>query len=392
MNKKVVFIIGTLSTGGAERVVSNLSINLSKEIESEIILFGKQAKIEYGYRGKITFLDHADPANPFTKFITLIKRLIKLKKIKRINPNSTIISFLEYPNLMNMLTGKYKNSVVSVRNYMSSKHQKGLKASLWNITIKLFYKKAKKVIVVSKEMKKDLIENYQIPKEKIVLIYNSYPIKEIDKLVYEKLTVKEYNIFDKPTIITVGRLNKQKGQHHLLNSFKIIKKSIPEAQLVFLGEGILEKVLRNQARDLKVEKDVHFLGFKQNPFKYIANSKVFVMTSYYEGFPNALAEAMVCKVPVISTDCASGPREILAPDEKGTIIDYNEGTNRYGYLVPAFDNENEEIVEKIISGLVIDLIKDIDKNDYYSHKAYERIHDFNINQIINDWMKIIKHE
>lgn len=384
-----MFLIGTLSGGGAERVVSNLSQSLPDNVEKEIVLFGKNSKIDYPYSGNINYLDQADHRSAFQKLLISFKRIRKLRKIKKEYPSLLIISFLEYPNLLNMLSGYRKKSIVSVRNYMSTKHKKGIVGMFWNFTIKHFYKNARKITVVSMQMKKDLIENYNLPEEKIKVIYNSYPLQNIKKMAKEKILLNEQKIFNKPTIITAGRLNYQKGHVHLINAFKKIKDVIPDAQLVLLGKGSLEESLRMKAKKLEIEKSVHFLGFQQNPFKYIARSKVFVMPSYFEGFPNALAEAMACEVPVISTDCLSGPRELLAPNEIDGVIDYKVNKKRYGFLVPAFDDQNKKDVEGSISKLTIELIENMELNSYYSNKSKKRIEDFDIKKIINEWQYII---
>src|SRR5699024_4123697 len=188
-------------------------------------------------------------------------------------------------------------------------------------------------------------------------------------------------------VITAGRLNEQKGHIHLLNAFSKVKKSVPNSQLVFLGEGKLEASLKESAKELGIHNNVHFLGFKRNPFKYIAQSKVFVMTSYYEGFPNALAEAMACKIPVISTDCQSGPREILAPDiTKGTIESKN---NRFGILLPNITVYNKDKVENMIFNSIKSLIVNEKYNNDVAKKSYDRVNDFDIGRIINVWLKLI---
>ena len=127
---------------------------------------------------------------------------------------------------------------------MSTKHNKGIKSYLWNLSIKLLYSKADEIIVVSKEIERDLIENYRVDKSKIKVIYNFYPIETIKQLAQMEIEDNYINLFNNPVVITAGRLNKQKGHWHLIKSFSKVKKVIPNAKLVILGEGELEGELK----------------------------------------------------------------------------------------------------------------------------------------------------
>ncbi|NOH16236.1 glycosyltransferase [Clostridium cochlearium] len=396
MAEKIKLFIGTLSTGGAERVVSNLSLHMPNKVDKEIILFGSGCKVDYPYNGKLVYLDKIQHKNLFCKIYAFFFRIKKIKEIKKHNPNVAIISFLEYPNLINLLSKKHGKTIISVRNHMSTKHNKGLKSYFWNNTIKYLYGKADKVIVVSKEIKRDLIYNYGLDERDIKVIYNSYPIEEIEKLSQNEIEDEYKIIFNNPVIITAGRLNKQKGQWNLIRAFSKVKDSIPNAKLVILGKGELEKDLKKLAMDFNMDDDVHFLGFQQNPFKYISKSKIFVLSSFHEGFPNAMAEAMACGVPIISTDCLSGPREILAPDEFGNNdIKYDLNQNRYGILVPVCDGSQygakEPLTkeEKIMANHIITLLKDEELKHYFCQKSLKRIKDFDIKNIIKEWESII---
>ena len=394
--KKVSFLIGNLSIGGAERVVSNLSLHMSEKINKEIILFGNKCRVDYPYSGKLIYLDKIEHKNILYKLYAFLYRIKKIKSIKKANSNSTIISFLEYPNLINLLTRKYGKSIISVRNHMSTKHNKGIKSYLWNLSIKLLYSKADEIIVVSKEIERDLIENYRVDKSKIKVIYNFYPIEKIKQLAQIKIEDNYINIFNNPVVITAGRLNKQKGHWHLIKAFDKVKKVIPNAKLVILGEGELEGELKQLTQKLDIKEDVYFLGFQKNPFKYISKSKVFVLSSLHEGFPNALAEAMACGIPVISTDCLSGPREILAPDEVNkSDIEYNLNYNRYGMLLPVCDgnfnlsNLSLTKEEEMMADTIINLLKDKNLRNHFSKQALIRIQDFDIRNIIKQWESII---
>lgn len=394
--KQVNFFIGTLSSGGAERVVSNLSINLKRNIKKNILLFGKTSKIDYPYNGKIVYLDKSKQKSLLNKFRIMIYRINHIKKIKLNNQKDVMISFLEYPNLINVLTSKYGKTIISVRNHMSTKHKTGIKSKIWNLTIKYLYPKADLIISVSEEIKLDLITNYKINTDKIKVIYNSYDIKDIEQKK-EELIEKEYvKIFENPVIITAGRLNKQKGHWHLIRSFSKVKESIPNAQLVILGEGNLELYLKDLADELNLKNDIHFIGFQKNPFKFISRSKIFIMTSIHEGFPNAMAEAMACGIPVMSSDCLSGPREILAPEEFGPKkIDYQINKKRYGILMPIFDGVRyaaKDILtteEQVMTEHIISLLKNKELQEYFSSQSKKRIKDFEIKNIIKEWENIL---
>lgn len=388
-------MIGTLSGGGAERVVSNLSLNWDKNIEKNIIMFGRNAKIDYPIEGELINIDKNEIKNIKDKIFNLIHRVNEIKKIKKENPNCPMISFLEYPNLLNLLTKKHGETIISVRNHMSTKHSKGIKSYFWKSTIKYLYGRADKIIAVSEEIRNDLILNYKIKEDKIKVIYNSYPLSEIRKLSNEEIESQYKEIFNGNVIISAGRVKVQKGQWHLIRAFSKVKEKVEDSKLVILGEGELKEELIELARELNVEKDIYFLGFKKNVFKYISASKVFVLPSLFEGFPNALVEAMSCGIPVISSDCLSGPREILSPKEFNVNdIPYGIIENRYGVLVPVCDgirnnysrdltNEETIMAESIISILTDDYLK-----KEFSKKSILRSNEFEISEIIKHWEEL----
>jgi glycosyltransferase involved in cell wall biosynthesis len=195
----------------------------------------------------------------------------------------------------------------------------------------------------------------------------------------------------------------------LLRVFKALKEKHKDLKLVILGMGELKDYLVGLSEELGLKTyvwdrdklsenfDVYFLGFQENPFKFIARSKLFVFPSLWEGFGNVLIEAMVCGVPVISSDCRSGPREILAPD-----TDFNYQTQKpefaeYGILMPVFEvkykSAEEPIEEREIMWVetVDKLLEDEDLRKYYSEKAKQRAEDFRIEKIVEEWKEVISN-
>ncbi|MCS7215526.1 MAG: glycosyltransferase, partial [Thermodesulfovibrio sp.] len=254
---------------------------------------------------------------------------------------------------------------------------------------------------------RELERFYGVKVEKIKVIYNPLDLTLIQEKLKENLGRYE-EIFAFPVIITAGRLTKQKGQWHLLRIFKELRKYHKDLKLVILGDGELKDYLYNLSLDLglktfmwdrselRVDYDVFFLGFQKNPFKFISRAKLFVFPSLWEGFPNALVEAMACGVPVIASDCRSGPREILAPNTSPDYQTIEPEFTEYGVLMPVFDGKfkiaNELITEterKWIDTIKLLLFEDV-LRDRLSAGAKVRAGDFELTKIAEEWKKLIE--
>jgi glycosyltransferase involved in cell wall biosynthesis len=272
---------------------------------------------------------------------------------------------------------------------------------------KTIYSNADLLVAISKDVAEDLIRNYGINSNKVKVIYNPHPIDEIRQLAREPLGSYE-EIFKHPVLITAGRLTKQKGQWYLLRIFKALKEKHKDLKLVILGEGELKEYLVKLSQELGLKTyvwdrdelsesfDVYFLGFQENPFKFVAKSKLFVFPSLWEGFGNVLVEAMACGVCVVSSDCRSGPREILAPN-----TDFNYQTQKpefaeYGILMPVFEVKHKSAEEpleerEIMWVKTIDkLLEDEDLRKHYSEKAKQRAKDFRIEKIVEEWKEVLQ--
>ena len=193
----------------------------------------------------------------------------------------------------------------------------------------------------------------------------------------------------------MGRLTEQKGQWHLIRAMSEVVKTVTDAKLYILGQGKLKDELVKLTLDLGLTDNVEFLGFVEAPHSYILNSKVFVFPSLYEGLGNVLLEAMSCGVPCISSDCMSGPREILAPGTavKGSLesVEYAE----YGILVSVGDNEHFNAAEPLtaaemqLASAIISMLTDKEMRDRYVEKSLKRSSDFSPEIITEQWSDII---
>jgi glycosyltransferase involved in cell wall biosynthesis len=399
MDVKLYFLINSLAGGGAEKVAIRLSEHLPM---SAFILLERDVK--YKTDKPIFFLsNHSTKTSPIIKTLSIITYAYKLSKF--LEKTSLVVSFLERANFVNIISKLFKKhkAIISVRMNQQAGHV-GLR-KLNKLLVSVLYPKADLIIAVSYGVKQSLI-NLGIEEEKIKVIYNPYPIDEIRELAKEPLGSYE-EIFKHPVLITAGRLTKQKGQWYLLRVFKALKEKHKDLKLVILGEGELKDYLVKLSEELGLKTyvwdrdklsesfDVYFLGFQKNPFKFIARSKLFVFPSLWEGFPNALVESMACEVPVVSSDCRSGPREILAPNTDFEYQTQKPEFAEYGVLMPVFEikykTANEPLEEREIMWVkTIDkLLEDENLREYYSERAKQRVEDFRIEKILIEWRNII---
>ena len=179
--------------------------------------------------------------------------------------------------------------------------------------------------------------------------------------------------------ITIGRLDSGKNHKLMIDAIREI-----DANLYIIGEGELREELETQIEKLELENRVSLLGRQNNPYKYLSKADCFIFTSNYEGFPNVLVEALSCKLPVISSDCRSGPREILAPKSDISFqLKKSIEIAKYGILVPI--NSKKELVEAMNL-----IIESESLRDSYIKKGKSRAESFNKNRILDKFLDVIK--
>ncbi len=392
--KNIAIIISSLKGGGAERVVSNITMNLPNDKYNVYLILFDSSDMQYSYNGCLIDINIKANNNPIIKTINFIKRYFKIRKIKIKYDIDTSISFLEGPNLLNILTKGKDKVIVSVRGYIS-KNSTGIYANLSRYFMKKTYNNADVIVSVSNLIKNDLVNNFNINEDKVFTIYNPYDIEKIEKLSNESIEDEYEEIFKRNVIITVGRLDRFKGHWHLIRAFKKINDKNKDIKLVILGEGKLRKYLQNLIDSLELNDNVYLLGFKKNPYKYIKKSSIFVLPSLSEGFPNVIAEAMACGVPVISSDCKSGPREILAPNTDIEFQCIEKEYAQYGILIPVCDGKQYTYTdpltreENIMAETILELLNDKKLYERYSKNAMNRVKEFQIDKVIDLWEKIL---
>ncbi len=258
--------------------------------------------------------------------------------LRKLRPQ-LVLSFLTRANIANVIVANVVGyrCVISERANTSAHHVHGLMSVLSKVLIRTCYARADAVIAVAGGIARDLVSNFGVQSERISVIANPVDAGAIKALAKQPPAI----VFPRPYVVGMGRFVRSKNYSLLLEAFAA--SALKNFDLVIIGQGPLERELLDTAASLGLEGRVHFPGFLSNPFPTIAGAFAYVLPSNGEGFPNGLVEAMVTGVPVISTDCRSGPAEILDYRMEGQTTRLHVG--KHGLLVPA--NDKGALVEAL---------------------------------------------
>lgn len=323
MSRNTVFVINSFGGGGAERALSK--ILQDPTINDGCLTLVTLDHVEFAYR----IPDNVNHVCLNTNG-SFIKSIYKLVKYLKVNQPKQVMSFLARANCCNVIAGKLLNfkTIISERTYTSTYYNNSISGQLFKFLIRALYPKADKIVAVSKGIAKDLEVNFSVDSEKITVLYNFYVNQEIIDASNEEVIKSLPSKF----IVAVGRLQKVKNFSMLIEAYSKVATS---HKLVLLGDGPELNHLKNIAKVNNVEDKVIFYGHVSNPYSIVSKSSLFVLSSNTEGFPNALAEAMVLSKPIVATNCMSGPSEILA--DQVTLDFENVFEAKYGFLTPVGD-------------------------------------------------------
>jgi len=374
---KLFILIPSLEKGGIERSMSRLSRGLLDRGWDVSIISEKPSEESISYfdeRVKLLSLGSSFIDQNSNIIFSIFKNILyyfKIRKyIKKHSPD-VLLAVKNIPVAIILkisLKNKFKLIIrEAVDPKYSSITQRSLFSRLLINNIKSFlYPKSDNIIAISEGVKQSLIKNFKLDSSKIKTIYNPSADEKILSLAQEYI---DSNLLsDKPLIISVGRLTKQKDHITLLKAFNKIYPKI-NCNLYIVGEGSerdnLEKFIRNN----NIGDRVKLLGYQNNPWKFMSKSELFILPSIWEGFGNVIVESMLIGIPVISSDCPSGPREILNDGANGKLFKVGD----YSHLA--------KTIEDILSGDNTELI----------NRARIRSKDFSIEKITQEYEKILIH-
>jgi glycosyltransferase involved in cell wall biosynthesis len=314
----IAFFLPSLVGGGAERVIVNLVQGMTERgIPVDVVLSAAEG----------TFLDQLPPS---VRLVDLRASRVLLsvgalsRYLRRERPKA-LVSSMGHANVVAIwaakLAGQGTPVVVTEHNTLSQATQQKSRVPgwMWPPLLRWFYPWADSVVAVSHGAADDLAHTSGLSREKIAVVYNPVITPSVLTLSRQTPAHPWFAPGQPPVVLGVGRLTRQKDFATLLKAFAEVRRSRP-ARLMILGEGEDRSSLEALARDLAVADDVALPGFQENALAYMAKSAVFVLSSAWEGLPTVLIEALAAGTQVISTDCPSGPREILQGGRIGTLV------------------------------------------------------------------------
>ena len=371
-----------MGEGGAERAAHNLSNYLISEGNRVTFVFLKNYII-YPIHKDVEVLYLNEDFSTDRRLRTLFFYVPLKKIIKKYDAASTCV--IAFNNVSSFLVGHFKKNnpaytcIVSIQCSFTYFTTSWLKRRIIRPLMLYAYSQYDHILVVSANIKNETTQ-FSF-KDKVNVVVNPVDIKTIQQKSQELVALKDNAHFK---FINVGRFHPQKNQAILIKAFALLNRR--DISLYMVGQGQLEMELLNLCKALGIEKQVHFVGLQLNPFQYLEQADCFLMSSDFEGFPNVLVEAMACGLPVISTDCPTGPREILSPKTLTTNSALKEGAveyAEYGILVPT----NDAVA---LSKAMFEVLNHAGIKEKYADKAFVRAQDFDVHRVFKNIEQLVQ--
>jgi glycosyltransferase involved in cell wall biosynthesis len=314
----IAFFLPSVRGGGAQRVIVNLVQGITERgLPVDVVLAAADG----------VFLDQLPPSVRVVDLRAgrLLRSLGPLTGYLRREQPKALVSSMSHANVVALWAAKLARRstpvMVTVHNTMSESTRRGglLAGRFEPHLLRVFYPWASCVVAVSRGAADDLAGTTGLPRERVEVVYNPVITPALLALAREAPDHAWFAPGQPPVILGVGRLTRQKDFPSLIRAFAEVRRRRP-ARLIILGEGEDRPALEALIADLAVTEDVAIPGFRDNAMAYMAHSAAFVLSSAWEGLPTVLIEALAAGTRVVSTDCPSGPREILREGRLGALV------------------------------------------------------------------------
>ena len=326
---KVAFLCSNLGFGGIQRVSVTLANHLARRTDMDVDLVVLRGRGEFLplVSTSVRVIDLNCTSQP----LALLSPFSPLLRYLATERPDTVLSF---GNSTNNLAAWAKLRLRKAFRLIVSEHSTfGVRMAgdaafhRWRRTVRsrFLYRQAERCICVSQGVADDLVEQGVVPRGKTKVIYNPIVDESLAEMASRPVEHPWFADGMPPVILAVGRLVRLKGFDDLIRAFALLReKWKTEAHLAILGEGPERERLESLANSCGVSDEVWLPGFRENPYSYMGRSAVVALTSHYEGLPTVLPEALACGTNVVSTDCRSGPREILEDGKWGRLVEVGD--------------------------------------------------------------------
>lgn len=400
--RKLMLISPMLHQGGFERVCITTARLLQPYFDVTIVIFDS-ANIAYDVEGlSIIDIQMGVRKGKLQKILNIIRRSRKVRKLKKEMQPEIAYSFGPTANMVNAFSKTGKEKVwLGLRNYTDVEEE---------TKMRLLVKKADLIVCCSKDIERDVKIKYKF--NNTAVLYNLYDVDTIQKeaaasnppLPFAEEQKEPESTQPLRYLVSMGRDDPMKGFWHMIKAFKLVHDQIPEARLILMGAGTFQKY-KTLAEQLKITDAIYFAGMRKDPYALLKYGEVYLLTSANEGFPNALVEAMTLSLAPVSTNCLTGPAEILVRNgdtaslndqfaekqkEKETPVIYGD----YGIMVPEMQKEENldpaDITEeeRKFADTVIGLLQDERLLQSYRQAAARRAGDFTYEKYLEQFLKL----
>lgn len=366
-NPTVSFFLPALEGGGAERAMLHVAQGLAAQgLAVDLVL----AEAKGAYLSKVP--DSIRIVDLQAQFPVLVSKTLALHRYLRQQQPKVLFSALDIlssATWAQRLAGVPTRVVMCVQTHLSQQfrdHQPHTMGRIRPRLVRWFYPWADQIVTASRGVAADVSNITGVPLESIQVIYNPVVTPEVLENLHQPIDHPWFAAGEPPVILGVGRLVSQKDFPTLVRAFARVQPRYP-SRLMILGEGEDRHKLEAIVRELGLEEDVALPGFVENPYAYMAHAAVFALSSVFEGFGNVVAEALAAGTPVVSTNCPSGPAEILA-------------NGQYGHLVPVGDAD--ALADAIVKML---------QNPMPSKILQQRSQDFSLDCITHQYLNVLQH-